>query len=126
MTYDDPFGLAVCAKDRALQRGVEKAVNATITWDANGCVSSMNNVQFHGGSRWRPLQVLFTALVTDPAVFTLDWRNLSNPCVNPYWTSQFQPGCRTAFIDPVEVPSAMTQGPMVLWRLQDLQYSVLA
>ena len=52
VTYSDPYGLKVCANARHLRRAIERATNSTIEWDASNCVSSTDNVTFHGGAAW--------------------------------------------------------------------------
>jgi RHS repeat-associated protein len=69
VTYGDPYGLKVCANARHLRRAVERATNSTIEWDASNCVSSMDNVTFHGGAAWYEIQDRFEHFVTSGATY---------------------------------------------------------
>lgn len=96
VTYSDPYGLAVCARTPGLRRGVSRSVNATITWDENGCVSSLSNVQFHGGRAWAAIQRVFSDMVQSPDVYSVAWRDPSRSTLPG---SYFDPTSRTAYID---------------------------
>jgi RHS repeat-associated protein len=80
VSYGDPLGLAVCSKSGIMRRGIERAVNGNISWDSNGCVTSMSQVRFRGGSEWAPIRAVFTALVERMDTFTVV-RGNSEECV---------------------------------------------
>jgi hypothetical protein len=79
---------------------ISKAVNATIHWDANGCVSSMSRVRFHSGAGFSDIQSQFESFVTSPSTYNVNRGNASN--ISPVGCN---PGCswydestRTAWI----------------------------
>jgi RHS repeat-associated protein len=69
VTYSDPYGLKVCANARHLRRAVERATNSTIEWDASNCVSSMDEVTFHGSAAWSQIRDQFTTFVNSGAIY---------------------------------------------------------
>jgi len=111
-TFTDPFGLKVCGGDDALRTGVEKAVNATITWDQEGCVSDLTNVTFHDSDHWTSTQGTFAEMVTSNHTWRAVWGDPNEPTnVSPFGCpeghcSNFDPDTRTAFIFHSDIGTA--------------------
>ena len=101
VNFSDPFGLKVCGRTPSLRRGIERAVNADIEWDEGGCVSSLDDVTFKGGSSWAAVQGAFSGMVTSQDVWTVapGTRNTISPLGCPQGRcSWFDHDTRTAYI----------------------------
>jgi len=98
-SYSDPLGLRLCARSRQLQIGVERASNARITWDSEGCVQSYTLL---GGSEWHESQHVFRLMVESESTYWVEWGTAtrSNPlgCGFQNHCSWFDRESRTAWI----------------------------
>ena len=81
------------------------AVNANITWDANGCVADLADVQFKDHQHWQHTQAVFTQMVVDPNItWTVAWGNDNDPStLSPFGCpealcSNFNPDRHTAYL----------------------------
>jgi hypothetical protein len=64
VTYDDPYGLYVCARSKAMQRDIENTYRMDIEWGADGCVRDPDKAKARSGSGgYSQLQAEFDAAV---------------------------------------------------------------
>jgi RHS repeat-associated protein len=104
MNFDDPFGLAVCARGRMMQRAVERAYNVSVTWGSDGCVRSANDLRFNmENDNLTPAQAVLYSLVVDPATYTAQWnsRGIRSPFGQLTWRD---PETGNVYIDPSDAP----------------------
>jgi RHS repeat-associated protein len=121
VSFDDPFGLRVCAGSRSMRRGIEQTVDATIDWDAAGCASSAAQVSFNGGGqngKPNPIQSIFLGLVESSETFHVRWGQ-------PGSGSQTDIPRRNISIDPADVRRQYSSGVCLVggtqWTAAGLQ-----
>ncbi|HYF35388.1 MAG TPA: RHS repeat-associated core domain-containing protein [Prosthecobacter sp.] len=101
-SFSDPYGLKVCASSPLLRWGIEKAVNATVRWDREGCVADLSAVEFHGGREWSGSQQILAGMVTSESVWLVTRGTPEHPnplgCGYEGHCSWFDPNTRTTYI----------------------------